>query len=61
MSAPAAFAQESLTMNLTNTTNLNNTGSQSGVGVNGSVSMNETLPTEGGSTLDMNMSNATGQ
>ena len=61
MTAPAAFAQESLTGNLTNTTNLNNTGSESGVGVNGSVSMNETLPTEGGSTLDMNMSNATGQ
>ena len=61
MTAPAAFAQDNLTMALTNTSNMNNTGIQSGVGVNGSVSMNETLPTEGGSTLDMNMSNATGQ
>ncbi len=61
MASPAAFAQESLTANLTNSSNLNNTGSQSGVGVNATVTMNQTLPTEGGSTLDMNMPNATGQ
>ena len=62
MASPAAFAQENLTQKfLTNSSNLNNTGSQSGVGVNTTVTMNQTLPTEGGSTLDMNMPNATGQ